>query len=235
MTANRISCSISKPTAISLLLLLLSLLPTGFVQAQNRKKIVAAPADTVAFFRGVAVSADVVGPAQLAFSSYGQYEAALRVNLRDKYFPVVELGYGKADANDVTTNLSYKTSAPYGRVGIDFNLMKNKHDDYRVYAGLRYALTYYKFSVSGTDITDPVWGDAVGYEAQDVSAHYHWLEGVFGVDAKIFGPLRLGWSVRYRRRLMHDDGTVGNTWYVPGYGKQGSTRLAGTFNIIFEL
>lgn len=235
MTANRISCSISKPTAISLLLLLLSLLPTGFVQAQNRKKIVAAPADTVAFFRGVAVSADAVGLAQLAFSSYGQYEAALRVNLRDKYFPVVELGYGKADANDVTTNLSYKTSAPYGRVGIDFNLMKNKHDDYRVYAGLRYALTYYKFSVSGTDITDPVWGDAVGYEAQDVSAHYHWLEGVFGVDAKIFGPLRLGWSVRYRRRLMHDDGTVGNTWYVPGYGKQGSTRLAGTFNIIFEL
>lgn len=192
-------------------------------------------ADSIALLRGVAVSADLIGLAQIAFSDYGQYEAAARVNLKDRYFPVVEIGYGKADADDPSTKLRYKTSAPYWRVGLDFNIAKNKHDDYRIYAGFRYAMTYYKFDVSSTDLKDPVWGDNVQFGAEGVKANYHWLEGVFGVDAKIAGPLRLGWSFRYRRRIAHNDGTMGGTWYVPGYGKQGGSRMGGTFNVIFEI
>lgn len=191
--------------------------------------------DTVPFFRGLALSADLVGAAQLALSDYGQYEAALRVNLRDKVFPVFELGYGKADAEDAATRLSYKTSAPYGRIGIDFNLMKNKHDVNRLYGGLRYAYTNYKFDLFCPGVTDPTWGETAEFKAKDVSCYYHWLEFVFGVDAKIWGPIRLGWSARYKRRLVHDDGFVGRPWYVPGYGKQGNARLGGTFNVIFEL
>ena len=55
------------------------------------------------------------------------------------------------------------------------------------------------------------------------------------VDAKIFGPIRMGWSVRYKHRLNHDDGNVGSTWYVPGYGKQSNARIGGTFNITIEM
>ena len=146
-----------------------------------------------------------------------------------------ELGYGTADADNPTTNLRYKTSAPYWRVGADFNIAKNKHDAYRVYAGARYAMTYYKFDVSGNGLKDPIWGDDITYNVKGMKANYHWMEAVFGVDAKIAGPFRLGWSVRYRRRIAHNDGKIGNTWYVPGYGKQGRSRLGGTFNIIFEI
>ena len=235
MTVKRTSSFVSRVIAISLLLIAVTT-----ATAQSRKdataaKTLTAQKDTVAFFRGVAVSADVVGLAQLAFSDYGQYEAALRVNLKDRYFPVFELGYGTADSDNPTTNLKYKTSAPYWRVGMDFNIAKNKHDAYRVYAGARYAMTYYKFDVVGSGLKDPVWGDDVVYDMKGIKANYHWLEAVFGVDAKIAGPLRLGWSVRYRRRLIHDDGNIGKTWYVPGYGKQGGSRLGGTFNIIFEI
>ena len=88
--------------------------------------------DTIPFFRGMAVSVDLAGVAQRALSDYGQYEAALHINLRDKYFPVVEIGMGEADANDVTTGLTYKCRAPYARIGVDFNVMKNKHDVNRV-------------------------------------------------------------------------------------------------------
>ncbi len=231
MTQRRISSFISRAIAISLLLLAVAT-PSA---AQEGKGIAKQEADTVALFRGVAVSADLVGLVQLAVSDYGQYEAALRINLKDKYFPVVELGYGKADANDITTSMTFKTKAPYGRVGLDFNLLRNKHDIYRAYAGFRYGCTFYKFDVEGEGIKDPVWGDDVPFSVTGVKANYHWIEGVFGVDAKIAGPLRLGWSVRYRSRIAHDDGTLGNTWYVPGYGKKGGTRLGGTFNIIFEI
>lgn len=234
MTQKRISSSISRAALISIVLLYM--MPAMvFAQKKPTAKTPAEKADTIALFRNIAVSADMVGLAQLAFSDYGQYEAAMRLNLRDKYFPVVEIGYGKADAEDVATKLSYKTSAPYGRIGLDFNIAKNKHDDYRIYGGFRYALTYYKFDILGHDLTDPVWGDKVDFEAHDVKANYHWIEGVFGVDAKIAGPLRLGWSFRYRRHLFGNNGTMGNTWYVPGYGKQGGTRMGGTFNVTFEL
>lgn len=212
-------------------LLCLTSLPA---QAQQRK-VVTQPADTVPLFRGLAVSIDALGVIQKAVSDYGQYEAALRVNLKDKYFPIIELGLGKADANDVATSLHYKTSAPYGRIGCDFNILKNKHDIYRLYGGFRYAFTSYKYDLEGPNLKDPIWGDEVPYGATDVSCNYHWIEGVFTVDARIWGPIRMGWSLRYRRRLFNDDGPLGNTWYVPGYGKQGSSRLGGTFNISFEL
>lgn len=240
MTQKRISSFISRTAAISLALCVLA---TTNSMAQkhtapntpNKKTAMVEKTDSIGLMRGVAVSADIVGLAQLAFSDYGQYEAALRVNLRDKYFPIVELGYGKANSEDVATKLSYSTSAPYGKIGIDFNIAKNKHDDYRIYAGARYALTYYKFDVIGHGIKDPVWGDDANYEGRGIKANYHWLEGVFGVDAKIAGPLRLGWSFRYRRHLFGNNGSMGNTWYVPGYGKQGGSRMGGTFNLIFEL
>ncbi len=231
MTPHRhISASISR-AAISTLLALGAL----SASAQGLKQQTEHP-DTTRFFRGLQVMADVVGPIQLAVSDYGQYEAALRINFKDKYFLVFELGYGTANhEDDPVTHVVYKTSAPYGKVGMDFNIMKNKHDIYRVYIGARYAFTTFKYDVASPVLTDPVWKDPAAIQLNNVSASYHWAELLFAVDAKIWGPLHLGWSVRYRRRLAHNDGESGNVWYVPGFGKTGNSRLGGTFNIIINL
>ena len=141
---------------LGLALLLMLMTVSAMAQQGNGTKSIVQEKDTVSLFRGVSVSADLVGIAQLAFSDYGQYEAAARVNLRDKYFPIVEVGLGKANSENVTTKMTYKTSAPYLRAGVDFNLMKNKHDDYRVFVGARYALTYFKYDAFTTGLKDPV-------------------------------------------------------------------------------
>ena len=231
MTLHRhISASISR-AAISTLLALGAL----SASAQGLKPQSERP-DTTRFFRGLQVMVDAVGPIQLAVSDYGQYEAALRINFKDKYFPVFELGYGTANhEDDPVTHVAYKTSAPYGKVGMDFNIMKNKHDIYRVYIGARYAFTTFKYDVASPVLTDPVWKDPAAIQLNNVSASYHWAELLFAVDAKIWGALHLGWSVRYRRRLAHNAGESGNVWYVPGFGKTGNSRLGGTFNIIINL
>lgn len=231
MPQKQISTYILRTTIVSLLFCVAA--SSG--ARDGKKKAQVETQDSVALFRGVAISGDLVGLGQMIMSDYGQYEAALRLNLRDKYFPVIEVGLGKADAEDDITKIKYTTSAPYGRIGVDFNMMKNKHGIYRTYAGFRYAFTSYKFDVTAPPIDDPVWGDEAEYGARDVKGSYHWVEAVFGVDAKIWGPVRLGWSLRYKRRLIHDDGDIGNTWFVPGYGKQGGSRLGGTFNVIFEI
>ena len=190
---------------------MLLLMPLA-LQAQNHKGKTLTDRDTIPLFRGVAVSFDLVGVIQSGLGDYGQYEAAARLNLRDRYFPVVELGVGHADADDVDSGLRYKTSAPYGRVGVDFNVLRNKHDVNRVYVGGRYGYTSFKYDVDGTAVKDPVWGDDVEYSYKDNSANCHWLELVAGVDARIWGPLRLGWSLRYKRKLTAKDPAIGKAW-----------------------
>ncbi len=227
MTHRRNIFSYISSIAISLMLLLAS---TANAQEKNVEK-----KDSVPLLRGFAVSVDLVGPAQMFLGDYGQYEAALRINLRDKYFPVFELGLGKADHDNDVTKISYKTSAPYAKIGIDFNLLKNKHDIYRLYAGARYAFTSFKYDLSHPDITDPVWGSTAVYSAKGVKCNYHWIEAVIGVDAKIWGSLHLGWSVRYKSRIAYDDGELGNSWYVPGFGKTGGSNIGGTFNVSIDI
>lgn len=205
--------------------------------AQNRSATIDGKesSDSISLYRGIAVSIDAAGAVQRAVSSYGQYEAALRINLKDRYFPVVEIGIGDADNTDDATSLRFKTSAPYFKAGCDFNILKNKHDDYRAYVGVRYAFTSFKYDVEGQSVNDPIWGGEAIYAAYDVKGSSHWAELITGVDAKIVGPFRLGWSFRYRSRISQKHGDIGEAWYVPGYGKKGSSRLGATFNLILEI
>lgn len=203
------------------------------MHAQGKKS--AEKTDTVALFKGFAVSVDLFGLAQKAMGSYGQYEAALRINLKDKYFPIFELGLGETDHTSDVSQTTYKTTAPYFKIGVDFNILKNKHDIYRLYFGLRYAFTSFKYDVSNPTVTDPVWGEDVSYSYSGVKCSYNWAEIVFGVDAKICGPFHLGWSLRYRSRMSHNNGDLGNTWYIPGFGKNGGNNIGGTFNVIFDI
>lgn len=236
MPRRHISTYILRSIVFSLSLLVL---PHAFAQssrkAEQERLRLKQIDDSIPLYRGIQIKADMVGFAQKMVSDYGQYEAGVRVNLKDKYFPTLEVGLGEADHHDIVTLTSYKTSAPYGKIGADFNIMKNKHDIYRLYLGVRYAYTSFKFDVDHPDIVDPVWGGKTPFHGHDIKANYHWMELLLGIDAKIWGPLHLGWSARYKRRLHYDNGELGNVWYVPGYGKQGSTRLGGTFDIIIEL
>lgn len=187
-------------------------------------------------FRGFSVSFDLVGPAMLALSDHGEYEGAFRLNLHDQWFPIVEVGYGKANhENDEVTGISYKTSAPYFRIGMDWNLLKKKHGPNRLYGGFRYAFTSYKVDITRTPTSDPVWGGSNMVDITDMPCSQHWLEAVFGIDAKIAGPVHMGWNVRYKRRIAHNDGDAGQTWYIPGYGTYGDTRIAANFNIIIDI
>ena len=85
---------VRKNIYLSLLLILnaLFLLCPATANAQRRPSLAKVKEDSIPFFRGVAVGTDFVGPAMRWLASYGQYEALLRVNIKDRYFPVIEAG-----------------------------------------------------------------------------------------------------------------------------------------------
>ena len=220
-------------SASRLILTLLLLLSAAATQAQGFLKL---EKDSIPLFRGFSVSFDLVGFAQMQLSDHGEYEGAFRLNLHDQYFPIVEVGLGRANHDyDDVTELRYKTSAPYFRVGIDFNIMKRKHTGNRIFVGVRYGYTNYKIDVSHKNFVDPYWKTKVDYSVEGLACYQHWGELVFGLDAKIAGPLHLGWSGRYRFRMSHDEGDLGSSWYVPGFGIQDSSVLGANFNVIIDI
>lgn len=204
------------------------------VGAQQPRQIVVQK-DSIPMFRGFSVQFNIAGVMEKALSDRGQIEGALRLNLHDEYFPIVEIGYGTADHDDEVTDWKYKVKAPYFKVGVDKNLLKNKHTPNRLYGGLRYAFTSYKPDIDHPGQTDPVWGIVAPVHYGGKSCNQHWLELVFGVETKILGPVHLGWNARYKRRLSHKDPEIGNAWYVPGFGKAGSTAWGGDFNVIIDI
>ena len=226
---NRISASISRLAVSALLFLACG---TG-AQAQFSVKY---ERDSIPLFRGFAVSFDLAGFAETLLSSHGQYEGALRLNLHDQYFPIVEVGWGRArHIDDEVTSITYKTQAPYFRVGADVNLMFKKHTGNRVFFGVRYGFTAYNVNIFRSGLKDPVWNDMQDYSISGETCTQHWGEVLFGLDAKVYGPLYIGWSGRCRFRFAHNDGVMGKTWYVPGYGLQDSSVLGYSFYVAVDI
>ena len=192
--------------------------------------------DSIPLFRGFSVSFDLVGPAKLMLSDHGEIEGGLRINLHDQWFPVVEIGIGKANhEEDEVTGITYKTTAPYFRLGIDLNLLKNKHQSNRLFAGIRYAFTSYKVDIIRKDLIDPIWKYTTDFGVEGMKCNMHWFEVVFGIDAKILGPMHLGWNVRYKRRIAHKEGEIGQSWYVPGFCINDQDVIAADFRVIIDI
>lgn len=203
--------------------------PTKYVAVEEEKQ-------HLVFFQGFTLSGDVYGPVAYMVSDYGTMEGALRLNLKNTYFPIVEVGYGKCSKEDFNTKIKYKVNAPYARVGIDFNMLKDKFQSNRLYLGARYGFSAFKYDISVPSMTDPIWGGSGSFSMTDNKCTSHWLEAVFGVEVRIFKNFHMGWSVRYKRELTSTKNEFAKPNCIPGYGYTTNTTCWGaTYNLIFDL
>ena len=197
---------------------------------------VVSDAPKLTFFQGFTLSADIFGPAQYVLSDDGNFEGALRFNLKNTFFPAIELGYGLCDSEDANTHIRYKVQAPYLRIGLDYNLLRNKFQDNLLYAGIRYALSRYSFDISGPGIVDPIWGGSESFSYKDIATTTHWIEILFGVQVKVWRNFHMGWTVRYKRTLYTTSNRYASPYYIPGYGTTTHTTSWGaTYNLVFDL
>ena len=191
---------------------------------------------SVPTFAGLSLSADFAGAFLAATRGVGNYEAALRLNLKNTYFPVVELGWGVCDQISDATQLHYKVHAPYGRIGVDYNVKKDKQSLNRVFVGLRYGYSNYVYALYSGGLVDMRWKTTVPFQYLDQSGSAHWGEAVFGLQTSLWKFVHLGWSVRYRLRIAEQQAAAGRAWYVPGLGRNiGGSNFAGTFQLVFDL
>lgn len=208
---------------------------TGTSTQKVEKVIASAEPEKVPVFCGISVSADLVGAAMKAFhSDYSQVEAALRLNFKEKYFPVFELGYGFSDYISEETDKTARTNAPYMRIGLDYNFTKKRNGN-RLYAGVRYGFTRFRYDLIDGSYSDPVWNQPLPFHLDNEPGSAQWGEVVFGLETKIWKFIQMGWNLRYKARFTQHVNHQGGPWYLPGFGKNGTTCFGGTFNLIFEI
>jgi hypothetical protein len=225
-------------TYIIVLLTLSNLLEPLTANAQEKKVLTKEEWAQTPLYQGVMVGADVSGLATKAFGSdMFSTEASVQLNLKNRFFPIVELGYGSIETTHEETDIFYKTSAPYFRIGMDYNVFYQKpYLPGYFTVGLRYGHSSFKYDIQAPDLTDPNWGHTeVPFAYEGVKSNAGWLELVLGLKTQVYKSFYMGFSVRYRSRLSIAKNEHSEPYYVPGFGKNGSSNIGITYNIYYKL
>lgn len=189
-------------------------------------------------FKGLSVSTDLFGYLYSLLDDGVSGEVALEANLGNRFFPVVEAGYGRVSMTDENFGIRYKSAAPFFRVGMNYNFSYRKEGTQRpnfVYGAFRFAFSKMKYDVSSPPLNDPVWGGDVTFSKNDIDGFCSWVEFGVGVKVKIVKRFHMGWCVRYKARVNVVNSDYSNVGYIPGFGKNRHTCFGATYSLIYDL
>lgn len=237
-----------KKISSSFINLTICLLITFPIQAQNSNQS-KEEASAFPLYNGVSVGVDLWGiGSSVLGSDFLSSEISVDVNLKNRFFPVAEIGYGSTDTwSDKGTH--YKSSAPYFRIGVDYNALFKKTFKNYLFVGFRYAASSFNYDIEAPSIGDPIFGGSIGnshqideiwggslpFNHKGMKGSMQWLEICFGLRAHIWKELYMGWSLRMKYRTSSSPDTYGDPWYVPGFGKYNSNTMGITYTIIYKL
>jgi len=190
----------------------------------------------VNWWNGFTVQTDI---ASLIISSLNKgvtysLEGGVQFDLKHKYFPIVEIGMAGADKL-TADNVGFKTDALFGRIGLDFNLIKSKENSKRTnnlfLLGARLGTTKFNYDITNLLITDEYWGGNEMKNYSNQSTTRIWYEVVAGVRVEIIKNIFMGWTVRNSHLIGQDaEGDVA-PWYIPGYGKNISSNWSINYTL----
>lgn len=218
-------------------------------QKKNKKE--EAKPDTIPLFNGASIGVDVFGVGSSLFGGdYLSSEVQLVANLKNKFLPTLEIGFGTTDTWN-ETGIHYKSSAPYFRIGADYNTMsKKKEKNSYLFVGLRYGMSSFKYDVRSLPMNDPIWGGSISnpsledgiwggasapFDHSDLKATVQWFELVVGVKVQIYKNFSMSWAARMKYKISNSASEYANPWYVPGYGTYKSNNIGVTYSLIYKL
>lgn len=235
MKKRSISTYIIALLALSSLLALPTRLSAQQIKIQTKEK---AETEKPAFFQGVMVGVDVFGFLNQALGSDARTtEVSIEANLLNRFLPIVEIGYGGMEMTDAETDIHFKTSAPFFRVGMNYNVFYQKPElPGCLTVGLRYGFSSFTYDMQSPDLVDPNWNHThVPVNYTDVKSNVGWLEAVVGMRANVFKDFYLGLNVRYRSRLSMTKNENSEPYHIPGYGRGKPSNFGITYSLIYKL
>ena len=217
---------------ISILLLISLLCPTAaWAEAKKDSK----PKEKAPLLSGAGVGIDLCGLAMKGVGArFANMEISGRLGLKEKYFPIFEIGIGDCTRYGGETTNVFSTRSPYWRVGMDYNVNKKMNGN-RFLVGIRYGFSSYKYSFSCPDLTDPVYGTVSPLQLEGLKGNNQWLEFCLGFETRLWSIVRLGWNIRYKMQTIQKYSELGTPYFVPGFGRMDDTTFGGTVNLMFDI
>lgn len=182
-------------------------------------------------FDALTVGVNIWDPVMRAFGQkYGIADAWVELSLHNRYKPIVEVGLGVADNTPPGMNFRYRSPmSVYFRLGANYNFVYNSNPDYSFFAGLRYGLSPFSYSVDDVTIKPGYWGEGTSFDIPAQHATVGWVEVLGGLRVKLWGPISAGWTIRYKSVLHRSRSDYGDPWYIPGFGAPGA--ISGSFSV----
>lgn len=184
----------------------------------------------------LSIGVNIWDPVMRAFGQhYGLADAWVELSLHNRYKPVFEVGLGSSNYSPSGMNFTYRSPASvFFRLGANYNFLYNSNPDYSFYAGARYGIAPFSFSVTDITINSSYWDETSRFDIPSQNVTAGWFELVLGLRVKIAGPISAGWAFKYQQIIHQSKTTFGEPWYIPGFGSRGSS-ISGSFSIVYTL
>ncbi len=209
------------------------------VQQTHKKTVKKKKSEPQPLLRAVTVQADVAGPfiSKLQGSGISYFEASLDVNLRNKWFPVWEIGH--ASINHVVDEGGlFNAKGLYNRIGIDVNLLSVTNPKQItpsiLYVGVRFGFAPFNYDIHNLPLKDEYWGSNTITNLDNLKSTAKWGEFVAGIRLNVLKNVTLGWSGRLKMGLSTGKESY-KPWYVPGYGITGGAVWGFTYNVGYTI
>lgn len=176
-------------------------------------------------------------PLMRAFGQdYGGADIWFALNLKNRFIPVAELGFGQANSTPDDGNFTYKSeTAFYGKLGMNYNFMASKDPRYQLYAGVRLAATSFNFDVLDATVSNGYWSSTSSkFNLADQHSSAFWGEFLVGIQVELFRNVSLGWAIRYNFPFSIKDTPNARPWYIPGYGTR-DNKLHVSLSVAYTL
>lgn len=166
---------------------------------------------------------------------YGVGGAWAELSIHNWLKPYAEVGLGMADYLPNDENYRYKSDiAPYFKLGLNYNFMYNSIPDYSAYIGLRYGISSFSYRVEDVVSTNGYWDETTSLSVPSQHATVGYFEFLVGIRVNIWRNISLGWEARMHKVLHQGTHTMGDPWYIPGYGTKGSL-FSAAFSVSYTL
>lgn len=187
-------------------------------------------------WHAMSVGVNVWDPVMRLFGQqHGLADMWVQLSLHNRYKPTLEAGLGMARHRSSADTFLYRSPLSfYLRIGADYNFLFNSNPDYQFFAGLRYGISPFSYSIDDVVADDPYWGTEGTFNIPAQHATVGWMEFSIGLRVKLWGPISAGWSFKFHSIIHQSKDTYGRPWYIPGYGTRG-TPVSGSFSIVYTI
>ncbi|MCC8070627.1 MAG: DUF6048 family protein [Bacteroidales bacterium] len=166
---------------------------------------------------------------------YGGIDFWAELSLHNRFKPIIEIGVASSDITPDGLNYTFHNSlAPFFKLGMNYNVFYNSNPAYQFCVGLRYGFTSFKYKLTDVTIQGGYWGDPTYPDFPEQTSSVGYFEVVFSVKVKIYGPISMGWALKYHSILNESKNDYGNPMFIPGYGKR-ENSITGGLSIMYTI